>query len=136
MTDTCGRAARRSLIGLLLLAALLSSLAPARLAQALSPDVVISQVYGGGGNTGATLRNDFIELFNRGAQTVSLAGWSVQYSSSTGIYWQVTNLTGSIAPGGYYLVQQAQGAGGSVDLPPPDATGTTPLNATEARWPW
>ena len=27
-------------------------------------DVVISQVYGGGGNAGATLTNDFIELFN------------------------------------------------------------------------
>ncbi len=29
--------------------------------------VVISQVYGGGGNSGATLKNDFIELFNAGA---------------------------------------------------------------------
>jgi hypothetical protein len=28
--------------------------------------VVISQVYGGGGNTGATYTHDFIELFNSG----------------------------------------------------------------------
>lgn len=31
--------------------------------QALSSDIVISQVYGGGGNSGATLTHDFIELF-------------------------------------------------------------------------
>ena len=45
--------------------------------------VVISQVYGGGGNTGATFTHDFIELFNRGTSSVSLAGWSVQYTGAT-----------------------------------------------------
>ena len=52
---------------------------------ALSADIVISQVYGGGGNSGATYTHDFIELFNRGTAPVSLSGWSVQYSSS-GVY--------------------------------------------------
>ena len=47
-------------------------------------NVVISQVYGGGGNTGATLKTDFIELSNRSFVPVSLAGWSVQYASSAG----------------------------------------------------
>ena len=37
-----------------------------------SPDVVISQVYGGGGNTGAFYANDFIELYNRGRHDVSI----------------------------------------------------------------
>ena len=50
----------------------------------ISTDVKISQVYGGGGNAGAEYRNDFIELFNRSATDVSVAGWSVQYASSTG----------------------------------------------------
>ena len=45
-------------------------------AAAGSPDLVISQVYGGGGNSGATFKNDFIELFNRGDATVSLAARS------------------------------------------------------------
>ena len=53
-------------------------------AQAVSPDIVISQVYGGGGNTGAPYLNDFVELFNRGTTTVSLSGMSVQYASATG----------------------------------------------------
>jgi len=61
---------------------------------------VISQIYGGGGNSGATFTNDFVELFNPGSQPVSVAGWSVQYASSVGTTWQVTNLTGSIPAGG------------------------------------
>ena len=95
--------------------------------------VVVSQVYGGGGNSGATLRSDFIELRNTGENTVSLDGWSVQYASSAGSSWQRTPLTGSIAPGGYYLVKQADGAGGTVDLPAPDATGTIAMAATNGK---
>ncbi|HET7041420.1 MAG TPA: lamin tail domain-containing protein, partial [Gemmatimonadales bacterium] len=78
--------------------------------------LVISQVYGGGGNSGATLKNDFIELLNASGDTVTMAGWSVQYASSGGSSWQVTPLTGSIPPGGYYLVQEAAGSGGTVAL--------------------
>lgn len=93
-------------------------------------DVVISQVYGGGGNSGATLRNDFVELFNRGTTPVSLAGWTIQYTSPTGTgTWFATPLAGTIQPGRYFLVQQAAGAGGTVALPAPDATGTIALGA-------
>jgi uncharacterized protein (TIGR03437 family) len=87
--------------------------------------VVISKVYGGGGNSGAPYKNDFIELFNRGDTAVNLAGWSVQYASATGtgnFSSNVTALLGLIAPGGYYLVQEAGGAAGSA-LPAPDVTG-------------
>jgi uncharacterized repeat protein (TIGR01451 family) len=99
-----------------------------------SGDVVISQVYGGGGNAGATLTHDFIELFNRGTSAVDLAGWSVQYLSSTGTgTWAVTPLGGSIGPGRYYLVQEAQGAGGTDPLPAPQATGTIALAAAAGK---
>jgi uncharacterized repeat protein (TIGR01451 family) len=97
------------------------------------PLVVVSQVYGGGGNSGSTFKNDFIELFNRGTTTVNVTGWSVQYTSAAGTFWQVTNLSGSIPPGRYYLVQEAQGAGGTVNLPPPDATGTIAMSATAGK---
>ncbi len=97
------------------------------------PQVVISQVYGGGGNSGATLRNDFIELFNRGTGAASLEGWTVQYGSSTGSSWQTTNLSGAIPPGGYYLVQEAQGSGGSANLPAADATGTINMSGTAGK---
>lgn len=95
--------------------------------------IVISQVYGGGGNSGATYTNDFIELFNSTASTLDLTGWSVQYASSTGSSWAVTNLSGSIAPGSYYLVQEAQGSGGTTPLPAPDAAGTIALSGTNGK---
>ncbi len=82
--------------------------------------IVISQVYGGGGNSGATLKNDYVELFNAGNTTVDLATYSVQYASTSGSTWQRTNLTGSIAPGQYFLVVEAAGSGGTPvvgDLP-------------------
>jgi predicted extracellular nuclease len=67
--------------------------------------VVISQVYGGGGNSGSTYKNDFIELLNTGNTTVDQSTSSVQYNSATGVaIWQATNLTGTIAPGHYYLI--------------------------------
>jgi len=97
-------------------------------------DIVISQVYGGGGNASAPLQSDFIELFNQGSTTVNLSGWSVQYASAAGTTWSVTPLTGSIAPGGYYLVQEATGnsCAGSpcgVPLPTPNDTGTIAMAA-------
>lgn len=100
---------------------------------AISPNIVISQVYGGGGNSGATLTNDFIELFNRGETAVDITGWSVQYASSTGSTWQVTTLSGTVQPGQYYLVQEAAGSGGTTPLPAPDAVGTIAMSATSGK---
>jgi predicted extracellular nuclease len=113
--------------------ALLAWLGLARPGLAASPDVVVSEVYGGGGNAGATLRNDFVELFNRGSAPVSLDGWSVQYASATGTSWQITPLGGTIEPGGHYLVQEAAGTGGTQDLPAPDATGGIAMSATASK---
>ena len=95
--------------------------------------IVISQVYGGGGNSGATYRNDFIELFNRGTNAVILSGWSVQYASAAGSTWQVTPLSGTIAPGSYYLIQEAAGAGGGAALPAADATGSIPISVSAGK---
>ena len=99
-----------------------------------SSQVVISQVYGGGGNAGATYTNDFIEIFNRGTSPVTLTGWSVQYASATGTSWQKTDLTNvTLAPGQYYLIQEALGAGGTTVLPTPDASGTIAMSATAGK---
>jgi predicted extracellular nuclease len=95
--------------------------------------VVISQIYGGGGNSGAPFRNDFIELFNRGTNSVNITGWSVQYAASAGSTWRATLLTGSIPSGDYYLIHQAAGSGGGADLPAPDATGDINLSATGGK---
>jgi len=117
--------------GLLLIAGIGYGLSA--LFQPLRSQVVISQVYGGGGNTGAEYRNDFIELLNAGRDSTDLSGWSVQYASATGGAWQVTPLSGIMAPGYYYLVQEAKGSGGTIDLPTPEALGTIALSATSGK---
>jgi predicted extracellular nuclease len=99
----------------------------------VSPDVVIAEVYGGGGNSGAPWRNDFIELYNRGATAVSLVGWSVQYASATGSSWQLTTLSGSIAAGQRYLVREGSGGTAGQLLPAPDATGSINMSATAGK---
>jgi hypothetical protein len=130
---------RRSLGALLGAVLLLAGLMPTSVVvpaavQAVSPDIVISQVYGGGGNAGATLTHDFIELSNRGSSSVSLAGWSIQYASATGAGnlgatgTQLTELPNvSLAPGQYLLVQEAQGSGGTTALPASDVVDPTPI---------
>src|SRR5262245_38262028 len=102
-------------------------------AGAVSADIVISEVYGGGGNSGATFTNDFIELYNRGTTTVDISTWSVQYGSATGDTWLRTILSGMIPPGHSYLIQEAAGAGGTTPLPTPDAVGSTAMSATAAK---
>ena len=108
---------------------------PAVLAQTSDSgrSVVISQVYGGGGNAGATLKSDFIEIHNRGEVSLSLTGWSVQYASGNGTTWQKTDLLGVLLPGQYLLVREAQGAGGTTDLPASDASGTINMSATAGK---
>lgn len=107
----------------------------ATVGQAASPDIVISQVYGGGGNSGATYTNDFIELFNRGTSPVSLAGWSVQYATATGTGNFVATSLGNVTlqPGQYLLVQEAQGAGGTTSLLDPDVVGSINLSGTAGK---
>src|SRR5205085_6104119 len=96
--------------------------------------VVLSQVYGGGGNAGATLKNDFIEIINHTGSPINLNGWSVQYASALLANWQVTPLTNfTLQPGQYYLIREAAGAGGTVDLPTADALGTIAMGATSGK---
>lgn len=88
----------------------------------VSPNIVISQIYGGGGNVaGSQYTHDFVELFNRGDQPVSLSGWSTQYASASGTNWLVTPLGNvTLQPGQYYLVQYASGGSNGSGLPTPD----------------
>lgn len=100
-----------------------------------STTLVISQVYGGGGNNGATYTNDFIELFNTSNTAVSLSGWSIQYASATSNGpWSITNnLPGQLLAGQYYLVQLFSAGSGGSPLPAADATGGTNLGATGGK---
>ncbi len=74
-----------------------------------STTLVISQVYGAGGNSGATLNADFVELHNVSTTAKSTAGLSIQYGSATTTNWSASfNLpTASVPAGGYYLIRMS-----------------------------
>ncbi|HEU4732240.1 MAG TPA: Ig-like domain-containing protein [Kofleriaceae bacterium] len=83
--------------------------------------LVISQVYGGGGNSGAPLKNDFIELHNGGSTPFDLTGTAVQYAAAGQGTWQVTVLPSvTIPPGGYFLIQENSNNATGAPLPTPD----------------
>jgi len=106
--------------------------APAVLAS--SSGVVISQVYGSGGNTAAAFINDYVELFNAGSSPVSLSGWSIQYASATGSgNFSPTVLSGSLQPGQYYLVKLGSGGSVGAALPTQDALGSTNMSGTTGK---
>jgi len=71
------------------------------------PAVVISQLFGAGGNVGGAFDADFVELHNRTNAPIDLTGWSLQYGSR----FSVTNwsgnfsLHGSIAANGFLLAK-------------------------------
>ena len=69
--------------------------------------LLISQVYGGGGNSNATLSHDYVELRNTGSSPVSLSGLSLQYAASTGSNWSKLDLVGTVPANGYFLVRLA-----------------------------
>ena len=102
-----------------------------------TPLLVISQVYGGGGNASATYTNDFIEIFNRGTTTVdfSVTPYSVQYAAATSNFTtNKTDLTsGILLPGHYFLIREASGGAAGAALPTPDATGAINMSATAGK---
>ncbi|MBC2934340.1 ExeM/NucH family extracellular endonuclease [Nocardioides sp. zg-1228] len=108
--------------GLAVLAAGLTPIAAAT-ANPAGTDLVISEVYGAGGNTGAVYNADFVELRNPTAAPISLAGKYLHYRAATGNSGgNPVALSGSVPAGGTWLVQMS-GVGAVGDaLPAPDQT--------------
>jgi len=110
---------------------------PSQAAVDISASVIINEVYGGGGNNGAPLKNDFVELYNPGDTAVSLDGWSVQYTSAGRGFENAVPpapLTGTIPAKGTYLLQLAAGTGAAAALPTPDATGGINASGTSGTF--
>ena len=106
----------------------------------------ISQVYGGGGNTGAQYNQDFIEIINASATPVDISGWAVEYASAAGS-WGTSFLSGgvtfnnyvvfpagtAIQPCSYILIGGAIGAVAAPSLPTPDFSIPTNLSGTNGN---
>ncbi|MGY6520001.1 MAG: Calx-beta domain-containing protein [Lysobacteraceae bacterium] len=104
-----------------------------------SAELVISQIYGGGGNANAVYTHDFVELFNAGDAPATLDGLSLQYGSATGNFGSndalITALPAqTLLPGQYFLIQLARGNNDFLDLPDPDLTGDTNAAAANGKF--
>jgi predicted extracellular nuclease len=104
--------------------------------------VRISQVYGGGGNSGAYYRYDYVELFNTSGAAIDIGGWAIVYATSTsGTFGSASNYrvvfpAGATIPAcGYYLIQNASGSNSAAAPLPvaPDVTGTIAMSATACK---
>ncbi len=113
---------------LLAAAVLVTSVFPAPIPASATPandNVVISQVYGGGGNNGAPYKNDFIELYNPTSTAIDVTGWKIRYASATAASFpndgeNIAVLQGSIGANGYYLIEASAGTGNAAALPTAD----------------
>ena len=97
------------------------------LAKSQATHVTISQIYGGGGNTGALFNNDYVELYNPTNSPIDISNWQIAYASATGTSW--TNKTripaGSIIQAKkYFLIQEGAGTNTPAALPTPDLAPT------------
>ncbi|MEJ8307215.1 S-layer homology domain-containing protein [Saccharibacillus sacchari] len=113
---------------LLAAAVLMTSVFPAPIPASATPandNIVISQVYGGGGNSGAPFKNDFIELYNPTSTAIDVTGWKIRYASATASSFpnegeNTAVLQGSIGANGYYLIEASAGTGNAATLPTAD----------------
>ena len=136
MRQRTARPARRGaalLAGAGLIATAAVGVPSAALAAPDRSGVVISEVYGGGGNSGAPLTNDFVELFNPTGDAVDLAGLSLEYKSASGGSGGSLALDGTVEPGAHFLVQLAAGNGAGDPLPVADQAGSINMSGSNGR---
>ncbi|MDY0111155.1 MAG: lamin tail domain-containing protein [Candidatus Krumholzibacteria bacterium] len=106
-----------------------------------SPNVRISQVYGGGGSTNpdASYNQDFVELFNFSEDTVDISGWALEYGSATGNWGSSTSNYfifpdgTQIPPCSYLLIACGNPSSGGADLPPADFACTINASGTNGK---
>lgn len=87
-------------------------------------NVVISEVYGGGGESSAPYKYDYIELYNNSDSVIELNGWYVHYGASTTDLNFKTSLSGRILPRSFYLIKELGTGTNGLELPLSDISGS------------
>jgi hypothetical protein len=134
--ETAAHVCRRLLtLALFAVAAVAASAQVASAQTQGSPDLVISQVYTRGGESGATFRNDYVEVFNRGSVAVNLLDYTLQVLvnaparpgfpgglAPVSIRFASSGDSVPLEPGRYVLYQFGSGGNNGAPLPfTPDA---------------
>ena len=126
------RRALSATVSIAIAAGCVSVITPSARAAADGSNVVINEVYGGGGNSGSVFSNDFVELYNPTNAPIDVTGWVIDQRSKANSTGNTFTLSGTIPAGGYYLVQGAAGSTPSEALPTPDATSKLGFAAADA----
>ena len=114
---------RRSLsaaFAIALAAGTVSVVTPTALAAPDGSNVVINEVYGGGGNSGSKYSHDFVELYNPTDQDIDLTGWKLDQQSAKGNRGAQVSLKGTVPAGGFFLIQGQGTPDKGAGLPTPD----------------
>src|SRR5687767_9183461 len=125
---------KRAVFGLSLAVAATGFYAHPASANPAGTGLVISEVYGAGGNSGATYNADFVEIFNPTTGSLDLTGMAVQYRSSTGVGTSSFALNGSVAAGDTYVIQMsAPGTTGAALSPDATAAPAFTMSGTDGQ---
>lgn len=96
-------------------------------------NVVINEVYGGGGNSGSVYSHDFVELYNPTDRDIDLSGWAIDQRSAADNRGTLHTIQSGIIPaGGHFLIRGAAGNNSPAELPTPDSLGTFNFSGTNA----
>jgi 5'-nucleotidase len=105
--------------------------APA-LANPTGTGLVINEVYGAGGNSGAVYNADYVELYNPTKDAVSLGGLNLQYRAANNNVGGTVALSGTVGAGKTFLVQMSSAASNGAALPTPDQVSSTNITMAAA----
>lgn len=81
-------------------------------------NLMIYEIYPGGGNAGAIYNRSYVVLYNPTQESINLEGKSIQYASSSGSFNNIASLDDTIYSGTYYIIGLSGGLQGD-DLPVP-----------------
>ena len=116
-----------------LAAGTVSVVAPTANAAVDGSNVVINEVYGGGGNAGGKFNNDFVELYNPTDAEIDISGWKLNQKAANGNTGNTVKLSGKVPAKGFFLIQgDSQDNEKSQDLPKADLVGSFNFGAKAA----
>ena len=85
-------------------------------------NVVINEVYGGGGNKGAAFDKDFVELYNPTDQPIDVTGWTIEQRATNGNTGNTHTLTGVVPAKSTFLITSTPGSNGDAITGADDTT--------------